>query len=191
MIRDSDLGYFQLSSCGDGMSIVPSKAVLSGEGCADISFIEKRQRALKGTASVVVSALALLDSNIDAGLFFGLAYYKDEHRFARTLWNSVSDRISFAFVNRFRAIQGKQATDELESIVDGFQLSFRVDYTPTTLRFLVAIAGHTGGEEILVHELDTIEIPDDDFVGLVSDMIAVSPVSELSRAIDRVRRSFI
>lgn len=102
-IRGSAPSRIQLSQGPPGLVLRPLPAAFT-DPVGLIAFAGKRQRRLNGTATATLDDPGLREAR---GLEAGLAYYRDENRFARIFWSSQKSAIEFEFDNAPRALHSR------------------------------------------------------------------------------------
>jgi beta-xylosidase len=164
-LRDADLDGSKISQDGQKIVLKTKRTILSQtEG--PVAFVAKRQRTLKGRSSVTLNGTY---SNTKAGL----AYFKDEHRFASVGYDFSSFQIVFEFYNAAKSISQVSHIDEPSHS----PISFQIDYTDTTLKFSYSTKS---SEMVVVGTIDTADFSDDDFTGPIIGVFATSEQEEQS-----------
>ncbi|KAL3473289.1 glycosyl hydrolase [Aspergillus californicus] len=174
-IRDPDLKRCRIS-VGDRMiSLQPSRTDL-GQCTGDAtSFVGRRQRRLEGSATACLvnpnSNLPLSESDDALGdvVRVGLAYYKDEHRYARIMYEPRIKMVTFEEVNRAK---DPPLSGEKKLAVDftgTTKLYFRILYTEKLIHFLYQ-ADDRGWRSCGL--IDTLQMTGHDFTGPVIGVFA-------------------
>ncbi|KAH7146196.1 glycosyl hydrolase [Dactylonectria macrodidyma] len=165
-VRDAQLNRYQFEQGGEAVTLKPSSVDFSS---IDVSptFVAKRQRALQGKATAAVTQLDGAWSKVKVK--FGLACYKDEHRFFRVYFDTEDSSVVFDIVNAAQKIA--RTTRRVLGDVEG--LSFSMDYTDMeyTLRYT---AGAGSLSTVTLATVDTLEMTDPDFVGPIIGVFAVA-----------------
>ncbi|KAL5331723.1 hypothetical protein ACEPPN_001260 [Leptodophora sp. 'Broadleaf-Isolate-01'] len=162
-IRDSDLSRFQFSDAGQTIVIDPLPTSFA-EYTQPIAFVGARQRSMVGKATVLLSDQSLR-SPVD--LEAGLAYYKDELRFARIFWSTKESAAVFEFVNTAKDLRTHHAR---KLKLDG-PIRFCIEYNESSLDFLCS--GHgTSWEKI--GTVNAIDITGSDFIGPIIGVFAAA-----------------
>ncbi|RMJ14561.1 hypothetical protein CDV36_005750 [Fusarium kuroshium] len=167
-LRDPDLSAYQISDDAQQVTIRASSTDLS-EPSAAVSFLGRRQRSLNGgdTAVLIVDPVKSSSSVIA-----GLAYFKDEHRYARVFYDFSDLSIYFEVKNAGRAkvisnrVQVVSLT-EMGNPTGAFSIHFRLMYSESGLDFTYMIEGHGAGDTDLnsAGNIDILDLTDRDFTG--------------------------
>lgn len=163
-IRDPDLLSYKIEEEGRIIKMKPSGFDLTDIG-HPISFIGRRQRALKGAASV---SLHLPPTRHQEDTKIGIGLYKDEHRFARVFWDTGKQMLCFEFQNRAKSKSYTVTTAVSRDMVD---ITLILRYTHKSVEFLYRAVD---GTESTVHMIDTLDLTGYDFIGPVIGLFAVS-----------------
>lgn len=164
-IRDARLDDHQLTKDAKTIVLTPSQAGLSSWR-GPVTFVGKRQRQLEGTSSVTMHMATAADT---AGLKAGLAYYKDEHRYARVYYDHAISEMVFEVVNKARSIS--RMSRHTCDMQDTFSL--RIEHTEMSCSFFFSQDKAIDGW-ISAGKLDTIEMTGPDFVGPVVGVFATA-----------------
>ncbi|KIA75431.1 xylosidase/arabinosidase [Aspergillus ustus] len=162
-----------ISPNGGIISLRPSETDLNECTGEPISFIGRRQRLLEG------SATAILTIDRKPGLKIGLAYYKDEHRYARLYADTESSTLVFELVNRAKdpalSIQ-RTLTDNNRQDAQTTRIGFRILYTEKFLHFLYRFETHRSPgkwQSVSGGLVDITDLTAADFTGPVIGVFAV------------------
>jgi beta-xylosidase len=161
-VRDADLSAHKISEDGNVFTLRASACDLSQAGPEDkITFVGKRQRALKGVSQVVLeSAPAQLVVKA------GLTVFKDEHRVARIFYDSSAREIVFEIWNTAKSASNREA----KALTDGRPpTGFRLDYSESLCEFSFQSSDSTWHR---FGEFDTLMLSGLDFVGPVIGVYA-------------------
>ncbi|RSL40844.1 hypothetical protein CEP54_015998 [Fusarium duplospermum] len=165
-VRDAELNRYQFEEGGEVVTLKPSPVDLSSTD-ASPTFVAKRQRTLQGKATAAVSQLDGAWSKVK--LRFGLACYKDEHRFFRVYFDTADSSVVFEIVNVAQNLT--RTTRRVLEDVKG--LCFTIEYTEAEYRLLYTAGDGPRSTETLAR-VDALEMTDPDFVGPIIGVFAVS-----------------
>ncbi|KAL2849390.1 glycosyl hydrolase [Aspergillus pseudodeflectus] len=163
-IRDPDLACYEVLEDGRIIKIRPSARDIN-ERIGHISFVGKRQRILVGQATVTLRTAS--DSLFAAkDVVAGLAYYKDEHRYARIAFDYTTSTI---FVEAKKAdgvslIQARTGGLSVE-MAEGVDINFCIRYTEKSLAFGYSARNISQNGWIFICTMDTLDLTDRDFTG--------------------------
>ncbi|KAL4874576.1 glycosyl hydrolase [Aspergillus karnatakaensis] len=163
-IRDPDFGTYDVSDDASMINMVASTRDLD-DRVGPHSFVGRRQRALDGQASVTLLANQghVLQNQ---GLRAGLAYYKDEHRFARIEYDYDAAVVTFEMKNAGRNPAIHLTLDNVsQSCFQGLDIQFRIEYTEQVLRFGYRAGRIAESGWVPVGTVDTLDLTDRDFTG--------------------------
>lgn len=155
-IRNPNPSHYNLSDDHRRFTLTGSSADLSAPEKSP-TFLGKRQRHLHGTSSVTIPNPRQVSNTHD--LSFGLAIYKDEHRFLRIRYFPSTSTLSFEVHNKAKHIN-RSSTHQLSGAVK--TLSFVLAYTDVEYRASYSV---DGAEKVLLDSADTMELSGKDFVG--------------------------
>ncbi|KAL5334206.1 glycosyl hydrolase [Aspergillus crustosus] len=163
-IRDPDLRKFEIVDGGKVINISPSVNDLE-HPTGLISFVGRRQRLLDGQATATLRTsdnLALSEQGVRAGL----AFYKEEHRFARITYNFETSIVTFEMKNAGRnpaiSITFNNITVPVPPRSD---IQFRIQYTEQVLKFGYRVGVFEESKWISLGTVDTLDFTDHDFTG--------------------------
>lgn len=176
-IRDIDLTAFEVSKDAQGFQIRVSADDLTDSGSQPVSFVGKRQRKLQGTISV---SLSLSRSINGSRMKAGLAYYKDEHRFARIYFNFSTTSVWTHVRNSGRRpsiLRNKVVTLDHHQIEYAESVDFRIQFTETALQLqylLWSTDVPSNGGWVDAGNVDILDLTDRDFIGLTFGLFATT-----------------
>jgi len=160
-IRDSILSNFVFSTDRKHITLTAAKGDFS-QYEEPITFVGKRQRKLRGEATVSVRCL-LRDNN--SRLQAGLAYYKDEHRYIKLFYDFKTSEMILEVKNQAKEIW-KSDKHKLEQREVAY---LRIQYTPRSY----SLAYKEGNDWISFEPFDTLDLSGLDFVGPVIGAFAI------------------
>ena len=164
-IRDARLDDHQLTNDAKTITLTPSQADLSSWK-EPITFLGKRQRQLEGASSVTMHMTTAADTT---GLKAGLAYYKDEHRYARVYYDYVISEMVFEVVNKAKSISRRSRhTCDVQDAV-----TLRIEHTEMSCTFSFTQDKAPNGW-FSAGSLDTLELTGPDFVGPLVGVFATA-----------------
>ncbi|CZT51356.1 related to xylosidase/arabinosidase [Rhynchosporium secalis] len=167
-IRDAVLSHHHISDDAKTISLTPSKADLSQwEG--PVTFIGKRQREHEGRSEV---AMKILSPPADSQLKSGLAYYKDEHRFIKLLYDYDACSIVVETVNKAKDISKTSKVDL--KLKENDSVSFLIEYTETKYTFSYRVGGDEKVAWTSITSIEALDMNGPDFVGPVVGIFATS-----------------
>ncbi|KAL3454628.1 glycosyl hydrolase [Aspergillus insuetus] len=171
-IRDPDLGRCSVSSDGKTISLLPLPTDLAQCTGDSTAFVGRRQRRLEGsaTADLVLASLSGCTEDVRAGM----AYYKDEHRYARIMYEPVLGTLVFEVKNSAKSptiYREKRAEVDLRR---ASKIQFRVLYTGQFIHFMYRVeqAGERNGWNSF-GLIDTLDMSSNDFTGPVIGVFAI------------------
>ncbi|KAH7119241.1 glycosyl hydrolase [Dactylonectria macrodidyma] len=158
-IRDPEPSAYEICDDGKEVTVLASRTDLSDCYAGPVSFVGKRQRALCGHASVLLRSCP---QSVSAGI----AYYKDEHRYARVYYSSEASEIVFEAKNDARRPTSSTIT---RAPVRGVpetasNIRFRVTYSEQSLNFQYKVEQDSSGW-VSAGIADTLDFTDRDFTG--------------------------
>ncbi|KAL5330377.1 hypothetical protein ACEPPN_003904 [Leptodophora sp. 'Broadleaf-Isolate-01'] len=171
-IRDALLDRYHFEQDNAAITLTPTSIDLSAPESSP-TFVAKRQRALEGKATATVSQFH--DTWNSVKLKFGLACYKDEHRYFRIYFDVADSAVVFEIVNAAQSI-AKTTRQVLDSVPK--ELSFCIEYTEREYRLLYATVS-VSPSWLSLATVDTLEITDPDFVGPIIGVFAVADTDGL------------
>ncbi|PLB46171.1 hypothetical protein P170DRAFT_363814 [Aspergillus steynii IBT 23096] len=181
-IRDPDFSRSWISTDGRLVCLLASPTDLGECTGQSMSFIGRRQRRLAGSASaaLVLSQESDTEGAVDAKL--GLAYYKDEHRYAMIMYEPGVRTVAFEVLNRAKDPQVWREKRVEVNCEDAKTITFRIVYTEQLIYFLYRL-GSTADREgwnpcVLV---DTLDLSGHDFTGPVIGVFATGLGEEWNR----------
>jgi beta-xylosidase len=163
-IRDLDRDCYQVLGGGRILEIRPSARDIH-DRIGPISFVGKRQRTLDGQATVALRTASdpLFAAN---GVVAGLAYYKDEHRYARIAFDYSTSTI---FVETKKANDvpvTKARTDIMTTeITQGVEIDFCIKHTEASIEFGYCAGDMSQNGWNIIAAMNTLELTDRDFTG--------------------------
>ncbi|KAL4766766.1 glycosyl hydrolase [Aspergillus nidulans var. acristatus] len=137
------------------------------------TFIGKRQRVLSGKSSVIVPRFADYRDRASTNLRFGLACYKDEHRYVRIFYKSVGDKVIVEMVNNAKKFR-RTENHKLEETATTKSLGFRIVYSETEYHMMYSYKGENVDNWTSLATIDTLDMTDSDFTGPVMGIFAVA-----------------
>jgi beta-xylosidase len=165
-IRDADLNRYKIENGGGKVTLTPTSVDLSSPNVSP-TFVGKRQRVLTGMSTV---SLQLSESWTNQRVKAGMACYKDEHRYIRFYLDASIPAISAEVVNNGQKI----SRSEEHKVKALSTLKLRVSYTEQEYRLLYQMDNDLDQEWITLMVVDTLELTDPDFVGMVIGIFAWS-----------------
>lgn len=171
-IRDPDLTRCQILADGKTISLLPSVGDLTECTGKATSFVGRRPRRIRGSATVTLSATS---TTTDEGVNIGLAYYKDEHRLARISYHTRTASVDFEVLNRAKSprISKIVALDISRDLsISSIDINFRIVYTEEIIHFQYRIGRSTVGGWQSCGLIDTLDMTGDDFTGPVIGVFA-------------------
>ncbi|KAF4994328.1 hypothetical protein FDECE_13160 [Fusarium decemcellulare] len=164
-IRDPDFEAYEITDDVRTVTLKASISDLSDASAGPVSFLGKRQRSLQGEASVALNIGSAMEP-----VTAGLAYYKDEHRYARIFYDFSRCSIWFEWKNggRRRAISNKEDVLLLDdNLASNSKVRFSIVHSETTLDFRYRLEndGATGNGWVSAAKVDTLDLRDRDFTG--------------------------
>ncbi|KAJ6127656.1 glycosyl hydrolase [Penicillium sp. IBT 18751x] len=173
-IRDPDPTSYHIVDGGKTISMKPSQFDLESR-VGPVSFIGERQRCLHGQATVTLD-MTELDSLSLSSVTAGVAYYKDEHRYARIYYRPSTSMMCFEIKNAGKnpiILKVKEEkTSATEGLRKGFQ--FRIRYTEKVLKFDYSLVENEKVRWNPLAIVDTVDLTDRDFTGPVLGMFATT-----------------
>lgn len=166
-LRDPDLSAYQISDDARQVTIQASSTDLS-EPSAAVSFLGRRQRSLHGEDRAVLA----VDQAKSFSVIAGLAYFKDEHRYARVFYDFSDRSIYFEMKNagRAKAICNRTQVVSLKDMgnpTGAFNIHFKLMYSESNLDFTWMAehpeTGDTGW--VSAGNVDILDLTDRDFTG--------------------------
>ncbi|UPK95638.1 hypothetical protein LCI18_006573 [Fusarium solani-melongenae] len=169
-IRDANLANYDV---GDEylITLTSSPVDLSHPEMSP-TFISKRQRKLNGRSTVTIGSLVEAESG--AKLKFGIACYKDEHRYLRIFYDTSESVIVFEVINKAKRI-AKTERRNLAFAREGLSLSIK--YTEREYSLLYKARHASAGDWICLAVVDTLDLTNRDFVGPVIGIFATAESS--------------
>ncbi|KAF5259018.1 hypothetical protein QWA68_014956 [Fusarium oxysporum] len=168
-IRNIDLTAFEVSKDAQDLQLRASADDLTDSRSQPVSFVGKRQRKLQGTISV---GLSLSQSIGGSRMKAGLAYYKDEHRFARVYFNFSTMSVWTDVRNSGRRpnIQRNKEIVKLDKhqIERAENIAFRIQFTETALEMQYSLCltdGPYNDGWVDAGSADVLDLTDRDFTG--------------------------
>ncbi|KAL2830365.1 glycosyl hydrolase [Aspergillus pseudoustus] len=175
-IRDPDPGRSKISSDGRTISLVPLPTELGQCTGEPTAFVGRRQRRLEGSAT---ADLALTSLSAATEVKMGMAYYKDEHRYARIMYEPGHGTLAFEVKNGAKdpPISREKRADV--HFLRATKLQFRVLYTGQFIHFMYRVeqAGERSGWNSF-GLIDTLDMSSRDFTGPVIGVFAVGAGEE-------------
>ncbi|KAL4978978.1 glycosyl hydrolase [Aspergillus desertorum] len=168
-IRDASLENYRINN-GSSAHLRATRIDLS-HPMQSPTFMGKRQRLLNGKSSVLIPRF--IEYRAQANLKFGLACYKDEHRYVRIFYDSDGDNMVFELVNKAKRITQTEVHG-LEVTVDTGALGLRIDYTENAYRMLYSYQRKSEDPWRCLATVDTLHMTDPDFTGPVIGVFAVA-----------------
>lgn len=171
-VRDPDLSRCRGSQDGRMISLLPSRTDLGQCTGEPTAFVGRRQRRLAGSATVDLMISSFFEQTVDAKI--GLAYYKDEHRYARIMYQPSSGAVIFEAVNRAKDPPIVMEKSVGIGCAPGTKIQFRILYTEQLLHFLYRVGevdGRSGWHSCGL--IDTLELTGNDFTGPVIGIFAI------------------
>ncbi|KAL2811264.1 glycosyl hydrolase [Aspergillus granulosus] len=168
-IRDAALENYRM---GDGSSLwLKATPIDLSHPEQSPTFIGKRQRLLDGKSSVVVPRFT--GYRAQTNLKFGLACYKDEHRYIRIFYDFGGKKVVFDMVNNAKKMT-QTAFHEVEEATNMGSLALRMEYTENAYRMLYSYQRRSGDSWECLATVDTLHMTDPDFTGPVIGVFAVA-----------------
>jgi hypothetical protein len=178
-IRDAHLDRYHFEEDSAAITLAPTSVDLSAPESSP-TFVAKRQRALQGKTTAAVYQFH--DTWDSAKLKFGLACYKDEHRYLRIYFDVADSAVVFEVANTAQGI-AKTTRQVLDPAPE--ELSFCVEYTEREYRFLYATVSSLPSWVSLA-AVDTLELTDPDFVGPIIGVFSVADADGLKVKFDGI-----
>ncbi|KAF4969546.1 hypothetical protein FSARC_3229 [Fusarium sarcochroum] len=167
-IRDALLANYQSNRDGLDFTLTASPVDLfDSEGSP--TFIGKRQRLLHGRSSVAVTGIS--DDWVSTRVKCGFAYYKDEHRYFRILFEASKGSIVCEQKNDAQEI-AKTWQVALNKTPD--EISFSFEYTEEEFHLMYSLESGSDQSWTTVAVIDTLTMTDPDFVGPIFGIFAVA-----------------
>jgi beta-xylosidase len=157
-LRDAKLDRYQFRG---NLIMLQAASVELTSAEESVTFVGQRQRKLNASASVTLHRPQSC-TQVRAGL----ALYKDEHRFLSIEYEFDSQQVVFSGLNKAKSLYWKE-TQGLEA---QDTLSFRIDYTETSLEFSFRRAEIPWSS---LCTIDTALLTDYDFTGPVIGVFAL------------------
>lgn len=165
-LRDADLSKHQIAADRKAVTLTAGQGDIS-QWQKPVTFVGKRQRLLDGSSTVKMHGAAEASGdNVKAGL----AYYKDEHRYARVFYDFATASLVFEVVNNAKSIS-KTAKIEGVQLKDDGSLDFRLEYTEREYKF--SVRDDSSVDWKVAGSLDTVDMTGPDFVGPLVGVFAV------------------
>ncbi|KAL2801880.1 glycosyl hydrolase [Aspergillus granulosus] len=170
-IRDPDPQRCRISSDGRTISLLPLPTELGQCTGNPTAFLGRRQRRLEGsaTADLVVSSLSG-STEVKAGM----VYYKDEHRYARIMYEPGHGMMAFEVKNGAKDPPiSRERTMEVD-FARACKAQFRILYTGQFIHFMYRAeqAGKKKGWNS-IGLIDTLDLSSYDFTGPVIGVFAI------------------
>ncbi|KAJ3548920.1 hypothetical protein NM208_g760 [Fusarium decemcellulare] len=164
-IRDPDFEAYEITDDARTVTLKASASDLSDASAGPVSFLGKRQRSLQGEASAALSIGGATEP-----VTAGLAYYKDEYRYARIFYDFSRCSIWFEWKNggRRRTISNKEDVLLLDdNLASNSKVRFSIVHSETTLDFRYRLEndGATGNDWVSAAKVNTLDLTDRDFTG--------------------------
>ena len=172
-IRDAILKDHKFSDDSNTITLTASKRDLS-QWREPVTFVGKRQRELHGQSSV---SMDIISAPADSNLKAGLAFYKDEHRFVKFIYDYATSSIVIEVVNKAKDISRTSKIRMLLKEKD--VIHFRVDYTETKLLFFYRIRADEQEAWTSLSSIDALDMTGPDFVGPVIGICASSEIPDV------------
>ncbi|KAL2813401.1 glycosyl hydrolase [Aspergillus granulosus] len=180
-IRHSAGEHCEISPDGRTISLTPSETDLCECTGQPTSFTGRRQRLLEGSAT---ATMLVPQPSTEQGLKIGLAYYKDEHRYVRIYYDTLTTTLNFELVNR-----AKHPPLKIQKTITGYnqwdvqhtRIGFRVLYNEKFLHFLYRFETNKSPEtwkSVPGGLIDTLDLAAADFTGPVIGVFAIGLGSE-------------
>lgn len=177
-IRDPEFNRCQVSQDSTTISLLSSCADLDQCTGEPISFIGRRIRRLQWAATAELILSSALKNN--GSVRIGMAYFKDEYRYARISYEPRKQLVSFDCVNYAKSspLRMKTSVEVVCSRVMG-KIQFRILYTEKLIHFLYRTNQKDCWSEWYSRGLvDTLDMTGNDFVGPVIGVFAVGEGEE-------------
>lgn len=171
-IRNPDFSRCQGSQDGKAISLLPSPTDLGQCTGESTSFVGKIVRHFKGISTVDLLVPPVF--NDIQGLKVGLAYYKDEYRYSRILYEPGDQAIVFEIANHSKDPPIVMGTRKKLCYAHITKIQFRIVYTEQHLHFLYRV--EEGDERDGWHScglVDTLDMTGEDFTGPVIGVFAI------------------
>jgi beta-xylosidase len=159
-IRDVNLANHKISSDGHKIELTTSKDDFSNAR-GEISFVGKRQRTLKGRASVTLDTHSPASSSKN-----GLAVYKDEFRYARIYIDAAKSEIVQEVVNEAKKIDRSSRKHCANTLSVGLVLEYEEDS--------YSFSFTTSGDQASFDAFDSMDMVGPDFVGPIIGVFSVA-----------------
>ncbi|SPN99198.1 related to xylosidase/arabinosidase [Cephalotrichum gorgonifer] len=167
-VRDPRMADYRMDVAGLPVALTPTSVDLSDPE-ASPAFVGKRQRRIEGRS--IVTLPRFNDAWPMAKLKFGLACYKDEHRYLRIYYDAVDSSVVFEIIN---SAQNISRTRRQALGVAVCSISFRIEYTELEYRLLYTAGTGSAAGWTCFATIDTLEMTDPDFVGPVIGVFSVA-----------------
>ncbi|KAL2802553.1 hypothetical protein BJX63DRAFT_437773 [Aspergillus granulosus] len=174
-IRDPDLDCYELIENGRVNQIIPFTRDIH-DRVGPISFVGKRQRTLKGQETVVLRT-APHPLFAAKGVIAGLAYYKDEHRYARVVFDYTMSTI---FVETKKAGEAAIIRVRTEGLTQEANIHFCIKHTETSLEFGYSARDLFRNGWNFIGTMDTLDLTDRDFTGPCIGVFSTARGAEMS-----------
>lgn len=164
-VRDAQLDRYHLEQGGEVVTQTPSSVDLSSPDVSP-TFLAKRQRVFEGKATATVSQF--VDAWSAAKMKFGLACYKDEHRFFRIYFDVEDTSVVFELVN---VAQDLRRTTR-QPVKDVAEMTFNFYYTE--MEYTVKYLAGAGASELVLATVGASEMTDPDFTGPLIGVFSIT-----------------
>ncbi|RDW76321.1 putative xylosidase/arabinosidase [Aspergillus mulundensis] len=176
-VRNPDLKRCRISADGKMISLFPSQTDLGQCTGCPTSFVGRRQRRLEGVATACLVNPPMSDDAGDAKM--GLAYYKDEHRYARIMYEPSAKTVTFEVVNWAKNPPISRNKRLAVDFTPPTRVQFQILYTEQLIHFLYRVNEGVGREGWRSCGLvDTLEMTGHDFTGPVIGVFATGTEEE-------------
>ncbi|KAL3471737.1 glycosyl hydrolase [Aspergillus californicus] len=154
-IRDPRVSDYCFIESGRRIEIAPSHRDLD-DRLGPISFVGKRQRPLTGSSVLSEQCVAA-----------GLAYYKDEHRYARIAYNYATATISFEAKNAGQTpvIRTNKKDGVDTRLAQDLGIRFCIGYMESSVNFGYSVDRSEQSAWVFLGTVDTLDLTDRDFTG--------------------------
>ncbi|KAL3462520.1 glycosyl hydrolase [Aspergillus heterothallicus] len=176
-IRDPDFSRCQVSQDSRVISLLPSRTDLGQCTAEPTAFVGRRVRRAKGLATVDLLLTQALTKTRETKT--GLAYYKDEYRYARIMYDPRNQEMVFEVVNHAKDPPILITKRSKVSCGQSTRMQFRILYTEQLINFLCRVGDFDDGKGWVSHGLiDTLDMSGHDFTGPVVGVFATGGEEE-------------
>ncbi|CAI7633565.1 unnamed protein product [Penicillium palitans] len=176
-IRDPDFSHCQISQNTKVISLLPLPTDLGQCTGGSTAFVGRRIRRVEGVATVDLLVSPVLEHI--KGAKIGLAYYKDEYRYARIQYDPSDHVIVFDMVNHSKdppILIGSRLKANSAQVT---RIQFRIFYTQHLIHFLYRLGEGDNWNRWQSHGLvDALDMTGNDFTGPVIGIFAIAKGGE-------------